>query len=152
MIPGLTADGVLPPGLHETTIDEIRGRFGRQNAVRRRIMKGLEALAERALAAGALELHVNGSFVTGEKDPGDWDGILIVPPAGFSTGSISTRVFTDLPSLRATYHADLFMLFEDDNEAIDHYLKDVSAHDREGRPKAMLNVRLKGGAHGTDQE
>lgn len=27
-IPPLNANGLLPPGLHETTLDEIRDRFG----------------------------------------------------------------------------------------------------------------------------
>jgi len=44
------------------------------------------------------------------------------------------------------------MLYEDDNEAIDHYVKDVFGHDREKQPKGLLRIRLKGGSHGTDQE
>ncbi len=152
MIPDLTPEGLLPPGIHETTLVEVRRRFGRQNAARRRIMKGLEEVAREALAAGALDLYVDGSFATSKKEPGDWDGILIVPLAGFSTGSKQVRFFTDLPALKKNFHADLFMLYEDDNEVIDHYLKDVFARDREKRPKGILRLRLKGGDHGTDQE
>jgi len=85
MIPDLTARGVLPPGIHDTTIEEIRSRFGKRNAIRRRLMKGVAAIAEKALAAGALGLYVNGSFVTDKEKPGDWDGVLVVP-VGFHPG------------------------------------------------------------------
>jgi hypothetical protein len=102
MIPDLTADGLLPPGIQDATLDEIRDRFGRHNAARRRLMKGLAALAAKARAAGALELYVNGSFVTGKKEPGDWDGLLIVPLAGFHTGSKGVKAFTDLAVLKST--------------------------------------------------
>jgi hypothetical protein len=44
------------------------------------------------------------------------------------------------------------VLYEDDNEAINHYVKDVFGNDREGRPKGILRIVLKGRGHGTDQE
>jgi hypothetical protein len=43
------------------------------------------------------------------------------------------------------------MLFEDDNEVINHYVKDVFAHDRDKRPQGILRLRLKGASHGPDQ-
>jgi hypothetical protein len=67
VIPQLTPDGVLPPGIHDVTIEEIKARFGKSNAVRRRLMKGIETIARRAAVAGALELYVNGSFATGAE-------------------------------------------------------------------------------------
>lgn len=79
MIPDLTREGLLPVGVHETTLAEVRHRFGGLNAVRRKLMKGLEAVAALAGKVGAREMYLDGSFVTGKDKPGDWDAVLVAP-------------------------------------------------------------------------
>lgn len=74
MIPMLSDDGLLPPGVHKATLKEIRDRFGRKNAVRRLLFRGLRQALENLRAAGVQRVYINGSFVTDESFPKDVDG------------------------------------------------------------------------------
>ena len=70
MIPELTREGVLPPGLHAAAMVEIRRRFGNDAGVRMCLMKGLEAVVRMARKIGASRLYLDGSFVLKEKADG----------------------------------------------------------------------------------
>jgi hypothetical protein len=73
MLPPFQPDGSLPPGVHEATWEELVERFGTTDT-RRRLLVGLQA-ALRALAhAGCRRFFLDGSFVTTQPEPGDWDG------------------------------------------------------------------------------
>ena len=78
-IPALNSDGLLPVGIHETTIEEIRQRFGSFDGSDRRIQlfARLEQLVtdlrkSRRFAA----VVVDGSFVTAKRMPEDIDLIV----------------------------------------------------------------------------
>jgi hypothetical protein len=149
MIPELTEEGVLPPGLHEATLREVRRRFGRANRRRAELWRGLSTVAARARRAGALRMYLDGSFVTGKKEPLDWDAVLVVPK-GFDATREGAITLVDRETVRTMYDGDLLVFIEDDTEAIDHYVHDVFSHDRERRKKGILLIRLKGeeGSHG----
>ncbi len=144
MIPELTGEGTLPPGVHGTTLEEVRRRFGRGNRARIELMAGLAAVAARAMRAGALRLYLNGSFVTSKKEPVDWDAVLVVP-VGFNSASEDGSALADRESIKAEHGGDLFVLYEDDAQAIDHLVSEVFSHDRQMRPKGILLIQLKAG-------
>jgi hypothetical protein len=73
-IPPLNKAGELPPGEHETSLLNIRKRFGRSSAQREDLMHGLENAAENLHAAGVQMIWIDGSFVTSKKEPNDVDG------------------------------------------------------------------------------
>jgi hypothetical protein len=73
MLPDLTAAGLLPPGVHRTTWNEFLTRFGGTPA-RERLLEGLQRAATNLRDAGARDLWIDGSFVTSEENPGDFDG------------------------------------------------------------------------------
>ncbi len=65
-------NGVLPPGVHLVTWEDITERFG-TTAHRRALLGGLrEALAILG-AAGCRVAYVDGSFVTDKEVPNDFD-------------------------------------------------------------------------------
>jgi hypothetical protein len=78
-IPDLDAEGLLPEGLHDCTLDEVEARFGQFTRSDRRVdlvrhlrtycteLKGVDV-------AGFLVL--DGSFVTAKEEPGDIDILL----------------------------------------------------------------------------
>jgi hypothetical protein len=79
-IPAFTTDGLLPPGVHDCTLDELRERFGSfQGSDRRcRLFDAFEAFVREAKGAGVVRaLIVDGSFVTDRDDPGDIDVIIV---------------------------------------------------------------------------
>jgi hypothetical protein len=66
-IPALNPDGLLPAGIFDCTLAELRERFGRFQGSdqRTRLFNRLEALAEAMRASDLFEtLLVDGSFVT----------------------------------------------------------------------------------------
>lgn len=72
MVPNFTNGGLLPPGIHWATWEEIANRFG--NTKRRaELLAGLREALENLRDAGCRTVYVNGSFVTNKESPGDFD-------------------------------------------------------------------------------
>ncbi|NES22478.1 MAG: hypothetical protein F6K41_27060 [Symploca sp. SIO3E6] len=72
MIPEFDENGNLPPGVHFCEWEEFVERFG-TNALRLRLLRGLQMAIEQLKAAGCQTIYINGSFVTIKADPGDFD-------------------------------------------------------------------------------
>lgn len=82
-IPRLNADGLLPPGIHTATSDEIRQQFGgfQGNDHRPRLFVRLAELATAMQRSGLFEsLLIEGSFVTAKPVPNDIDLIAVLRP------------------------------------------------------------------------
>lgn len=80
-IPAFTADGLLPEGIHDCTLDELRERFGQfQRTDRRpRLYGQLETLVREAQKTGFfVSIIIDGSFVTENDTPNDVDLILVL--------------------------------------------------------------------------
>jgi hypothetical protein len=80
-IPALTADGLLPEGIHDCTLDELRERFGQFQRTdwRPRLFERLEAFVREAKRTGfVVAIIVDGSFVTNMDAPNDVDVILVL--------------------------------------------------------------------------
>jgi hypothetical protein len=72
VIPAFTGDGLLPPGIHWATWDEMASRFG-QTVHRRTLLAGLRAALLSLRNAGCRAAYVDGSFVTAKAVPNDFD-------------------------------------------------------------------------------
>lgn len=80
-IPALTADGLLPDGVHDCTLDEIRDQFGsfQRTDQRCRLFERLESFVRAAKASGiVVAVLVDGSFVTDKDVPSDVDVIVVL--------------------------------------------------------------------------
>jgi hypothetical protein len=73
MIPPFDDNGNLPPGAHEASWQEFSQRFG-VNSHRRRLLQGLRMGLLSLQAAGCKLVYIDGSFVTAEEFPSDYDG------------------------------------------------------------------------------
>jgi hypothetical protein len=73
MIPRFNRRGTLPPGIHQATWDELVARYG-TNEQCLFLLDGLKQAALVLKAAGCSTLYVDGSFVTNEPHPHDFDG------------------------------------------------------------------------------
>ncbi len=81
-IPPLDQHGLLSAGIHDCTLDEIRGRFGSFQISDQRpklFQKLLTFVAEAQAARFARCLLIDGSFVTAKADPNDIDLVLVLP-------------------------------------------------------------------------
>ncbi len=72
MIPEFDDNGNLPPGVHWAEWEEFKERFS-IGIKRQRMIRGLERVMTQLKAAGCRTIYVNGSFVTSEPNPGDFD-------------------------------------------------------------------------------
>jgi len=73
---------VLPPGIYDCTLQEIRHRFGsfEGTELRPRLFAKLEELVKAMKRSGIFEaVLIDGSFVTAKAVPNDIDLIAIVP-------------------------------------------------------------------------
>lgn len=65
--------GYLPPGIHDSTWDEFTQRFG-TNDTRKRLLAGMFAMLQNLKNAGCLTVYMDGSFITAQPLPADYDG------------------------------------------------------------------------------
>jgi hypothetical protein len=80
-LPEFDAQGLLPPGLHDATLAEVRERFGRFQVsdCRLKLCQQLEAFLQDVRSSTLIEaVIVDGSFVTAKDEPGDIDVILVL--------------------------------------------------------------------------
>lgn len=73
MLPALTTDGLLPPGIHVAEWDEVYAAFG-TTPHRRRLLDGFCRAINALKSAGCKRAYLDGSFVTSKDKPGDFDG------------------------------------------------------------------------------
>jgi hypothetical protein len=81
-IPPLDQHGLLSVGIHDCTLDELKGRFGsfQINDQRPKLFHKLVAfIVEAQTARFARCLLIDGSFVTAKADPNDIDLVLVLP-------------------------------------------------------------------------
>ncbi|MFP4192839.1 MAG: DUF6932 family protein, partial [Candidatus Hydrogenedentota bacterium] len=114
MLPASDEHGLLPPGIHGTTMEEIERRYGSfQNTSRRpRLFEKLEEFVEdvRKAIPGA-QLLIDGSFVMGCVDtPSDIDLVLLLPTHWDMSAGVTPSEYNLISRkrVRAKYGFDVF--------------------------------------------
>ncbi len=82
-IPALNADGFLPTGVFDCSLDEVLPRFGnfQDSDVRPRLFARLEELVTAMKRSGLFEsLLLDGSFTTAKPSPNDIDLVAVLRP------------------------------------------------------------------------
>ena len=73
-LPELNAQGELPLGVHQATIDEVTTRFGKGAEQQLKVTDCLKRIYQLACAIGELErLIIFGSYITAKPEPNDID-------------------------------------------------------------------------------
>lgn len=72
MIPEFDENGNLPPGVYFCNWAEFKEQFG-YNLRRQTLIIGLEEVLAHLKAAGCRSVYINGSFVTSQSTPKDFD-------------------------------------------------------------------------------
>ena len=108
VLPELTNDGELPPGVHIADWQEFNSRFGRSSPRRLWLSGRLQAILELAATGRQLRrAFVWGSFVTAKPAPRDLD-ILLIMSEDFEVDRMSAAAQAVFDSTRAK------LLFESD--------------------------------------
>lgn len=73
MLPPLTSEGLLPPGIHLAEWAEVWTVFA-TSPRRQRLLAGFLRAIKSLKSAGCKMVYLDGSFVTSKENPGDFDG------------------------------------------------------------------------------
>lgn len=109
-IPSLDANGLLPPGVHDCTLPEIRMSFT-WNAHRLSLFSGLENCITSELHARFVgHIYCDGSFVTDKVDPRDVDLCLDLRSTPGQNQWLGLQYFqTERSRLQSQYHVDFWI-------------------------------------------
>jgi hypothetical protein len=110
MLPGHTAEGFLPAGIHTATWDEFVERFD-TNDRRARLLDGLLGALAHLAEAGCAAVLVGGSFVTTKAHPKDVD--VIWHAAGVDPDRLDEMFLgpDGLTAMKATFGVECFPHF-----------------------------------------
>ena len=138
-IPPLTAEGLLPPGVHDCSLAEIRDRFAPWplgSANRRRLMLKLEEYVNALRGTTWFAwVAVDGSFTSGKAEPNDIDLVVVV--RGTPTG-IPPVEYNLLHRRRVEVKYGFDILLGNEDVARRHL--DFFQKTRDGAPKGILRV------------
>ena len=110
MLPELTAEGVLPPGVHIADWQEFHSRFCRSSPRRAWLSGRLRTLIELAASTRKLRgVFVWGSFVTAKPAPKDLD-ILLIMDSDFEveTAPAPAQLIFDSVRAKLLFESDVF--------------------------------------------
>ncbi len=119
-------------------MDEVVATFCSSTPTRRNFERPLRELVAVARSARAVALYINGSFVSDKPFPGDIDAVIVLP-RDFDTGGAEA---VQLRALHRTHGFDIERVREGDNETLDYLLHVFFGHDRNNRPRGLLEVIL----------
>ena len=146
-VPPFNAAGLLPPGIHDCTIEEIRYRLGsfQQNDQRPRLFNLLaELFVEVRRSALFIAVVVDGSFVTSVVSPNDIDVLLGLPKSHDWQREPSMAEYNVLSRrrIRRRYQCDAFMVVDGD-ASFDGLVEFFSrVRDNPDVRKGLLRIKL----------
>jgi len=99
---------VLPPGVHNATLEEVEYRFATSER-RKRLYSGFREGVMALRRVGCREIFLDGSFVTEKDNPGDFD--VCWDPIGVDTAKLDP-IFLDFSEGRKKqkemFHGEFF--------------------------------------------
>jgi hypothetical protein len=145
-IPNLTKAGLLPPGIHDCTIEEIEQRFGGPPRSRRRaLLLELSAYVSTIETATLAEsLIVAGSYVTSAAEPNDVDILLVLPALHEMSARLRPGHYNLIARARVQKHSsiDLFVAPAESERYRELTEFFQLVRDRRDLQKGILRVRL----------
>ncbi len=77
-LPSLRADGTLPPGAHQATLNEALAAYPAYNQQRQILNDSLQRVVEEVQRLDpTITIYVDGSYVTRKAEPNDVDLLLV---------------------------------------------------------------------------
>ena len=144
MIPPFDNRGMLPIGLHDTSVKEIREALGFSRR-RETLIDGLERYLREWDRHHLLEsVIIDGSFVTYKAEPGDID-ILLVPTtealSSMTLAKLIPQMCYDEDGIREEFGCHAFPVLGSDSENYREWYEFFSM-DRHGNIRGLVRVNL----------
>ena len=146
-VPPLTSEGLLPPGIHDCSLEDVRARFGRfQGSDQRpRLWNQLLELVSAMQTSGLCEaLLVDGSFVTEKPAPNDVDILAVLRPGHNFERELSAAEYALVSRtlLRRRFGFDV-LLAESGTRLYETYIEFFSrVRERPSLRKGLLRLQL----------
>jgi hypothetical protein len=145
-IPGFNDAGLLPPGVYDCTLDELRQRFGVFQTTDRRptLFEKLHALVHEAWATRlVVEIIIDGSFVTAKPDPNDIDLILVLNKGHDFTAELRPFEYNVLSTRQARkiYGFDLLVAMHGSSVYTEYLAFFAQVRGETSRRKGLLRLR-----------
>ena len=144
MIPTFDERGLLPLGLHEANISEIRAVLGFTER-RKWLIDGLDRFVRVWSDSGFLEYSViDGSFATAKPEPGDIDVLLVLNIDALSSRPADFRYLAaayiyDKDLTKREFGCDAFIAAGQNN--VEGWL-DFFGADRRGRRRGLIRLEF----------
>ena len=138
MIPPFDQHGNLPAGIHVANIAEIRTRFA-YNAKRKALFVQLQKVLSVLRANNCPEAHLNASYITSKKDPGDYD--LCWEPTGIKASNEIRNLLKNPDLLKEQFLGDIFPRIPQPPYDLDHVTS--WQMDIEGNAKGIIKIILR---------
>ena len=146
-IPELSADGILPAGIHDCTVEDIATTFGafqesdQRPQLLKRLREFLESVKQSELASSVI---VDGSFVTSKAKPSDVDMVLVLKEEHDFAADLRPFQYNVLSSrnVRKKYSFDLLVAGENSDTYTEYvkYFQQVKGQPE--KTKGVLRVTL----------
>jgi hypothetical protein len=143
MIPQFTDEGLLPPGVHETNLEELKEKMG-WSRKRRELLEGLEEALELMASCGVVRVYLDGSFVTDKDRPNDVEGCYdLAEDVGAEDLGRLAPIFPPSPTNRAEakrrFGVDYFPAAATELGSGQPFLRFFQTY-REGRERGVLSL------------
>ncbi len=143
MIPAFEPDGNLPPGIHWATWQEFSGRFG-TTPHRLKLLAGLKAALDSLRGAGCQTIYVDGSFVTVQEVPNDFDACWDIEGVNPELLDPILLKFDDgRAAQRTKYLGDLFPAQTREGGSGHAFLEFFQIDKETGSPKGIVALDLR---------
>lgn len=143
MIPDFENDGLLPPGIHWATWQEISDRFG-TNEHRKLLLAGLMEAFIALKIAGCHTAYIDGSFVTNKETPDDFDACW--DPTNINPHRLDPVLLRFEPSRatqKAKYGGELFISTMRDGNQGPVMLEFFQSDKNSGKRKGIVAIDLR---------
>ena len=132
---------VLPPGVHDATMDEIELRFAR-NDIRRELFEGFGRGVHALYLAGCRTVFLDGSYVTEKPKPGDFDACW--DPSGVDATKLDPVLldFSDKRRNQKLKYGGEFFPSSASADGTRTFVEFFQTDRHSGKPKGIIRVRL----------
>ncbi|MBW4505523.1 MAG: hypothetical protein KME64_03280 [Scytonematopsis contorta HA4267-MV1] len=143
MIPEFDAIGNLPPGIHFCDWEEFQERFG-YNLIRSNLIKGIEKVLRLLKNAKCRTVYLNGSFVTSEPKPNDFDMCYDPDDTDIDYLRKNARIvlnFYDSTAQKAKYGGEIYP----SDQPVDESTMSIEffQRDRQQNKKGIIGINLR---------
>ncbi|MEX2317389.1 MAG: hypothetical protein WD669_09575 [Pirellulales bacterium] len=144
MIPEFNEHGLLPPGIHMTTLEEFERRFSyfASSDRRFRLFDKLRELYLVAKHTGVVkQFIVGGSFVSSKPEPADFDCILVITAEVVCMDVLPTQYnVVSRRRVRRIFAGDIFPVIE--KSPLHYEMLDLFQTERGDIQKGIVEIEL----------